>query len=318
MDIFPRQLLADDAFRTTVLDYLHAMLATRPKEPGGSRQVDHQHYRFCIEMLRVLHAYDDKEVVDILWGMVGLSQYGAGPTVEVVELLRDYDPVRTVQRVVEALGKEDRYHHEQAINLLELLGADEADALLIENVRRYAEKFERGSKSWSGRALAYWRKSLRDTIQVAIRRRLAGVVPHISTIALRYEPDNVKLSCIDGIGELGGEAALPVLMKLLTARSKAVRARAAKHLVSMKGFHTKIVKSVIASFQAPPSDTPSFRLASRKDAAITRIQVLRKIDGPVARRFLAGLASTEADAEIRSLAEAGSSAPRRARPKKRA
>jgi hypothetical protein len=113
--------------------------------------------------------------------------------IELLRLARIYDPEITIERIVRDLSEEKYLHDEKTVSLLEMMGAPETDNLLVKELDKYIRKLEGGSKRWSGRGVSYWRQNIKNTISAVGRRRIEAAVPGLGAIALRHDPDNLKL-----------------------------------------------------------------------------------------------------------------------------
>jgi energy-coupling factor transporter ATP-binding protein EcfA2 len=297
---FPVYLLSDRVFQDTIFRYLRENAEPRPR-----RNIS----RYKLELLRMLYEHDPDRTIEALWEIaqrdlyIGGSLYLGSTAQDVLRLLREYDPERTVDEIVAALKKETRYHRSESIAFLESVEAPEADDLLVANIQRYADKFEKGSKTWRGRSLRYWRKSLMDTVDAAARRKLSAVLPSLITIVLRHEPANVKLSCVEAIAAMGSEKEnWPAFVRLLNDRSAQVRKACAKHLSKMKEFRHQIAEEVARSLGGGSEIEWPFLSNRHKDVMATKIRLLRRLQEPSTIEPLESIAVRVKDKETAELA----------------
>ncbi len=286
---FPVRLLRDASFRDAVFHYLD--------DTSESRQrVTFTEYK--LELLQMLYEYNPDRTVEALWEMVRLDlRYIGLTTRKTIRLLRVYDPERTVQEIVGTLKEEQRYYRNDSISILEFLEDPEADELLIGNIQRYADKFTRGTKSWRGGSLQYWRESLRHTVEAAGRRELDAIKPHLVTIVLRNEPANVKVTCVNALIVLASEEEVrPILVKLLNDRYAQVRNLCAKHLLKMKQHQT--IEQLIESFGDEHKPKWPFLSDRHKQVMLVKIELLRKLQDTSALELLSSIASSEKDEEV--------------------
>jgi HEAT repeat protein len=289
---FPVDLLNDEVFRETTFDYL--------KNQASSS-------KYKVKLLKLLYEIDPDKAVETLWNLVELTRHINYVDTEILQLLRIYDPRRTIEKVVHAVGQEKRFYRELSVTLLEAMEAPEADDLLIKDLERYVQQLEGGSKSWRGGILKYWRKSIRKTIQAVSRRRLRSAVPHLETIVLRYEPENIKLDCIDALLSISDEINCEVLVKLLEDHFPSVRNRASKQLIQMSEQREVIVTELIKSITE--QEEPKYRhQAKRNDAMKRKINTLYKMcsshefDDPQTTKILEHVANNDNDSDVKSTA----------------
>lgn len=292
---FPVHLLTDTSFRDAVFRYLDETSEARQRGPFTE---------YKLELLEMLYEYDPNRTVEALWEMVRLDLFYIGHTTrKTIQLLRVYDPERTVQEVVGILKEQDHYYSTESIELLESLEEPEADDLLIDNIRRYADKFTRGSKSWRGWGLRYWRKSLMHTVEAAVRRELGVIKPHLMTILLRHEPANVKLDCIRALVVFGSEEEVwPILLQLLNDSSSQVRNICVRHLSKMKQHQHRTVKKITESFGEGSEPNWPFLPNLDKKVVLTKIALLRRLHDSDAAELLDSIASRAKDEEVAELA----------------
>lgn len=279
---FPVKLLDSEAFRNTAFDYLKQ--SSRPSYPF---------------ICKLLYDRDPDRTIGTLWDMVDLSYIGKTDS-EILQLLRIYDPQRTIEQVVRTLSQESRFHSETSVALLEAMKAPEADDLLIKDLERYVQRFERGSKWWRGRIMSYWRESIRRTVQVVARHRLETAEHYLATIVLRYEPENVKLDCMDALISIGGKTVVEVFVKLLDDRFAKVRNKASRHLLEMNQRDT-IVTEIIKSI-SEQEDRRHTHQAKRSDAMKRKINTLYKLHATQATEVLEQVALNDDDESIQKSA----------------
>jgi len=305
---FPVNLLDNEAFRNIAFDYLKQL--SRSSYPFGSRRIRERDTKFKVELCKLLYERDPVRTVETLWDMVKLTPYIGRADSEILQLLRIYDPQRTIKEVVRTLSQEKRFHDETSVALLEAMEAPETDDLLIKDLERYIQQLKGGSKWRSGKILSYWRRSIRRTIRAVARRRLEEAKPYLATIVLRHEPQNLKLDCIDALVSLGGESIIEVLVKLLDDRFAKVRNRASKHLLEMDQHRGIIVTEIIKSI-AKQEDHKYAHQAKRSDVMKRKINTLRKLRAIQAIKVLEQIAQNDDDADVRKTAARAVKALRR-------
>lgn len=289
---FPVEVLNDEVFREITFNYLKQH-ASSPK--------------YKVKLLKLLYDVDPDRTVDTLWEMVELTRYISHVDAEILQLLRIYDPHRTIEKVVCALSQEKRFYTEMSATLLEAMEAPEADDLLIKDLERYVQQLQGGSKGWRGSIVQYWRKSIRKTIQVVSRRRLELAVSQLERIVLRHEPENIKLDCIDALIGISDEISIEVLVKLLEDPSSRVRNRASGCLLQMQEQREVIVNEVIKSIAE--QEKPKYQhQAKRNDAMKRKLNTLLKmrssyeVDDPQTIEILEHVANNDTDADVKSTA----------------
>ena len=296
---FPAHLLDDAVFRDTVFDYVKAL---RSSPLSFARRADFARTadwitvaKYKVELLKLLYERDPDRTVETLWDIVELGPRIGLADSEVLRLLRVYDPQRTIEAVVHTLSQERRFHSKLSTALLEAMEAPEADELLIKDLERYIQKYRRGGVGSS------WRDLIRNTIQVVGRRRLEEAVPLLATIALRYEPENVKLDCVDALVSIGGKSVAEVFVKLLDDHFTKVRTRAAKHLLEMHQHREMIVSMIIEAIREQEVWGQPHQ-AKRRDAMKRKINTLRSLRARQAIEVLEQVVQNDSDESVRKSA----------------
>ena len=288
---FPAGLLNDEVFREITFDYLNNQASSS---------------KYKAKLLKLLYEIEPDKVVETLWNLVD-TRHISYVDAELLQLLRVYDPRRTIEEVVRALSHEKRFYKELSVTLLETMEAPETDDLLIKDLERYVQQLKGGSKRWRAKVLKYWRASIRKTIQAVSRRRLKLAVPHLETIILRYEPENIKLDCIDALLNISDEINTEVLVKLLEDHFPGVRNRASNQLIQMSEQCEVIVTQLVKSIaeQEKPKDR---HLAKRTDAmkrkinTLYRIRSLYELDDLQTIEILENVALNDIDTDVKSTA----------------
>jgi hypothetical protein len=298
LDQFPVELLDDQVFRSTAFDYIREM----PRFAESQDGMEYRRYgRFTIEMVKLLYDRDPGRTVEVLQEIARPEPHMSDIDIELLRLAWTYDPQVTIEKVVHELSGEKYLHNEKTVLLLEMMEAPETDDLLIKDLAKYIRHFEEGSKRWSGGGIPYWRQEVKCIIGAAGRRRIKAAVPHLRTIALRYEPDNLKLECMDALASIGGKTVIQVLVKLLEDKSKRIRDKASRSLLDMKQQRDTVVAELVKSL-SEQGDQRSVGKAKYTDAMTEKINILRRLSAIQAIGHLENIAGNDKDETVRKLA----------------
>lgn len=298
---FPLQLLDRPMVRDSVFYYLRllqdALSEKNPTLYSERRDIT----EFKLELLKLIYGYDPNRTINALWGMIKMNGYIGNEEQRILQILRVYDPERTISEVVRVISKLDHYSSESTLSFLESLEAPETDELVVSDLKRYAEKFVGGSKRWHGRSLRYWRKAVHRAVLVASRRKLAGAVPYLNKIALRSEPENLKLASLDALAAIDGNEAIPTFVGLLASPSAVMRRRAMKHLIDINQ-PKAIVQEIMRVNIQEPRDLPMTARTQKKEVVISKIKFLRRMGEPQAISILTQWAEECREEDVKKLA----------------
>jgi hypothetical protein len=148
-----------------------------------------------------LHDCDPNRTVETLQQVIKISDRPSW------ELLRAYDPQAAVRRLTSELSHRSYLHRKHEVALLEMMGSPETDALLLEDLEKYIQQEFKG---WSIQLMSgsSWCKDVRPVIAAIGRRRVVSALASLVAIAARNEPENVKLSCLSAVANIGREGSL--------------------------------------------------------------------------------------------------------------
>jgi hypothetical protein len=291
---FPEALLDDQAFRSMTFDYLRELPDSTSSRNGRERE---RVGLYRIEMFKLLYERDPDGTVQTMWDMVNATPYISWADTDILDLLRVYDPERTVGEVVRLVERRPLYH----VTLLESMEAPETDELLIGALEEYVQGFEGGSKRWYGGGVSYARKLIREVAQAVGRRQLEAAVPHLAAIAIRYEQQDLKLDCMDALVDIGDEGLVDILVELLDDGFKRVRNKASKHLLEMDQQRHTIVAKTVESI-GEQEERKYRHKAKRSDAMRRKINTLRRLRTVEAIEVLEQVARNDSDKSVRETA----------------
>lgn len=201
--------------------------------------------------------------------------------------------------------KSRRYLDDEDVSALAFLDTAEADELLISNIQRYVERFERGAKRYRGGnpAPLVWARYLKRTIEVAVGRNLRAIVSHLTTIVLRYEPAGVKITCVNALVALESEKDVwPILVTLLNDPSPGVRKLCAKHLSKVKQQRPRVIKEITKSLSEDPDPNWPYLPNRHKDVMIEKIKLLKRFQDTSTAKLLERIAESATNKEVAELA----------------
>lgn len=290
---FPQMLLTNPSFRNIAFKYLLMSSET-------NKTINRVDWRvlniFRIEMFKLLHEHDPQKTIKAMWDVVNAKNFILKIDSAILNLLRIYDPEKTVDEVVRLVGNYPLHH----VDLLKSMEAPETDAILIKGIESFVNRYKNGSNMVYGGGILYERSIFREVVKAVGQRRLQAVVPLLAAAAIRYEHLNLKLDCIEALVNIGGEEIIDTLVDLLDDGFSKVRGKASKYLCRIKE-QSLVVKKVVNSIREQKESEYKHN-AKRSDAIKTKIYTLGRLRATEAIETLESIASNDSDMTVREAA----------------